>query len=189
MIRIAILGSGSGSNARNILTHFQASPSMEISLIAHNKLDIGIIQHAYDFQVPTYYLTKENFLLSNEFLEELKHRKIDWIILAGFLWKIPSSLCDAFAGKIINIHPALLPKYGGKGMYGHFVHEAVFHAKEKESGITIHLVNEEYDKGAILFQASVALEEQDTPEIIEKKVRQLEIKHFPSVIEKKILQP
>ena len=189
MIRLAILGSGSGSNALNILSHFQASSSIEISLIAHNKLDIGIIEHARNFQVPTYYLTKDNFLLSNEFLLELQNRKIDWIILAGFLWKIPSSLCSAYPDKIINIHPALLPKYGGKGMYGHFVHDAVFQAKEKESGITIHLVNEEYDKGAILFQASVALEEQDTPEVIEKKVRELEIKHFPLVIENQLIHP
>jgi phosphoribosylglycinamide formyltransferase-1 len=187
MIRLAILGSGSGSNARNLLEHFQGSTEIEIALIAHNKLDIGIIEHAQTFNVPTFHLTKENFIQSETFLQELKANSIDWIILAGFLWKIPSSLCAAYPNKIINIHPSLLPKYGGKGMYGHFVHEAVYQAQEKESGITIHLVNEEYDKGAILFQARTVLNATDTPSTIEKKVRQLEIQHLPTIVQNTIL--
>jgi phosphoribosylglycinamide formyltransferase-1 len=187
MFRLAILGSGSGSNAKNLLEYFAASNEIEIGLIAHNKSNIGIVQHALDFNIPTYLLTKENFQLSDNFLQHLIENKIDWIILAGFLWKLPVSLCQRYSDKILNIHPSLLPKYGGKGMYGHHVHEAVFHAHEKESGITIHLVNEEYDKGAIVFQATTSLTPKDTPSTIEQKVRALEIQHFPHIVEQTIL--
>lgn len=188
MKRLAILGSGSGSNAKNLLTYFQHHEQIEIVLIAHNKANIGIIEHAKDFNIPTCLLTKENFILTDSFIQHLSHLKVDWIILAGFLWKIPVKLCQRFENRIINIHPSLLPKYGGKGMYGHFVHEAVFNAQEKTSGITIHLVNEEYDKGEILFQGSVVIAPEDDPASIEQKVRALEIQYFPSIIEKTILE-
>ncbi len=187
MIRLAILGSGAGSNAKNLLDYFDTSQEIEIALIAHNKQDIGIVQHAMDFNIPSYFLTKENFLTTDAFLQHLIQMRIDWVILAGFLWKIPAALCQRFENKIINIHPSLLPKYGGKGMYGHFVHEAVFKAQEKESGITIHLVNEEYDKGRILFQSSVAIDHKDGPAEIEKKVRALEMQYFPKVVEQTLL--
>jgi len=187
MERLVILGSGSGSNAKNLLTYFQQHEEIEIVLIAHNKPNIGIIQHAKEFNIPTFLLTKENFLLSDEFIQHLIHLNVNWIILAGFLWKIPAALCKKFENKIINIHPSLLPKYGGQGMYGHFVHEAVFNAQEKESGITIHLVNEEYDKGKVLFQGRVNLDPEDGPDIIEQKVRSLEIQLFPTIVEKTIL--
>jgi phosphoribosylglycinamide formyltransferase-1 len=187
MIRLAILGSGSGSNAKNLLGYFEKSQEIEIALIAHNKQDIGIVQHAKDYNIATYFLTKENFLTTDAFLQHLIELRIDWVILAGFLWKIPAALCQKFENKIINIHPSLLPKYGGKGMYGHFVHEAVFNAQESESGITIHLVNEEYDKGKILFQSSVSIDRKDGPHEIEKKVRALEIQYFPKVVEQTLL--
>jgi len=185
--RIAILGSGSGSNALNILHHFNNHPSIEVVLIASNVEGAGIFNHAHQFQLPSFLLTPENFKHSNEFLEFLEEYEVDFIILAGFLWKVPASLCQAYQGKMLNIHPALLPKYGGKGMYGHHVHEAVCAAHEQESGITIHEVNEVYDEGQIVFQAKTELTPEDTPQSIESKVRILEIKHFPSVIEKYIL--
>jgi phosphoribosylglycinamide formyltransferase-1 len=185
--RIAILGSGSGSNALNILHHFNNHPSIEVVLIASNVEGAGIFNHAHQFQLPSFLLTPENFKHSNEFLEFLEEYEVDFIILAGFLWKVPASLCQAYQGKMLNIHPALLPKYGGKGMYGHHVHEAVCAAHEQESGITIHEVNEVYDEGQIVFQAKTELTPEDTPQSIESKVRILEIKHFPSVIEKFIL--
>jgi phosphoribosylglycinamide formyltransferase-1 len=187
MIRIAILGSGSGSNAKNLLNYFQNNNEIQIILIGYNKPNIGIIQHGKDYNIPLYFLTKENFILSDQFIQHLLNKKVDWIILAGFLWKIPVELCKKFENKIINIHPSILPKYGGKGMYGHFIHQAVFNNKEKESGITIHLVNEEYDKGEILFQDKIKINKKDNPNTIEQKVRSLEIKHFPNIIEKVLL--
>lgn len=167
MIRIAILGSGSGSNAKNLLNYFQNHNEIQIVLIGYNKPNIGITQHGKDYNIPLYFLTKENFILSDQFIQHLLNKKVDWIILAGFLWKIPVELCKKFENKIINIHPSILPKYGGKGMYGHFIHQAVFNNKEKESGITIHLVNEEYDKGQILFQDKIKINEKDNPNTIE----------------------
>jgi phosphoribosylglycinamide formyltransferase 1 len=181
--RIAILASGAGSNALNIISHFQGSDKAEVALIASNKPQAGVLKIAMDHHIPTFILTKENFRETDVFIEELLRRKINMIVLAGFLQKIPSSLINTFEGKIINIHPALLPDFGGKGMYGHFVHEAVHASGAAKSGITIHQVNEHYDEGQIIFQASVDIDGSDTPESIEKKVRALEIQYFPSVIE------
>lgn len=180
-MKIAILASGAGSNALNIIRHFKNS-SVEISLIACNNAQAGVFKIAQDNNIDSLLLTKENFKTSNEFVLELQKRKIDLVILAGFLWLVPTHLVQAFENRIINIHPALLPKFGGKGMYGHFVHEAVCEAKEKESGITVHLVNEEFDKGEIIFQATCSVEGDNALEI-ESKVRALEIEHFPKVIE------
>lgn len=159
---------------------------MKIVLIASNKKDAGVFNIATDHGIGTFILTKENFLQSEEFLWVLKKASVDFVILAGFLWKVPVSLVHAYNQRIINIHPALLPKYGGKGMYGHLVHEAVFLNKEKETGITIHYVNEHYDEGTVIFQSSVLLNDDDTPSTIEKKVRELEMKYLPAVIEKEI---
>lgn len=180
-MKIAILASGAGSNALNIIQHFKNSP-VEIALIACNKANAGVFQIAEDWGIASHLLTVDNFKSSNKFVEALSEKKIDLIILAGFLWLVPINLIEAFPNKIINIHPSLLPKFGGKGMYGHFVHEAVCHAGEVTSGITIHLVNEEFDKGEILFQAECNVEHCDASEI-ESKVRALEIEHFPKVIE------
>lgn len=181
-MNIAILASGAGSNAANIIKHF-ANTAINISLIACNKPNAGVFQIAKANNIESYLLTQENFKNSNTFVSELQQRNIDFVVLAGFLWLVPANLVDTFKDRIINIHPALLPKFGGKGMYGHFVHEAVFEAKETESGITIHLVTSEFDKGAILFQASANIKNCSVQEI-EDSVRALEILHFPKVIEK-----
>jgi phosphoribosylglycinamide formyltransferase-1 len=184
--KLAILASGGGSNADNIIRHFENSNDVEIVLLACNKQGAGAFDVAEKWDVPSMAIDKTNFKESDSFLNILKELHVDYIILAGFLWKVPENLVKAFDGRIINIHPALLPNYGGKGMYGHFVHEAVFAAKEKESGITIHWVNEHYDEGGIIFQAKAQIDETDGPHEIEMKVRALEMEHFPAVIEKAI---
>lgn len=181
-MKIAILASGAGSNAANIIQHFK-NTSVKVKLIACNNSEASVFQIAKDNEIDSLLLTKENFKTSDQFVFELQQRNIDLVVLAGFLWLVPANLVDTFKDRIINIHPALLPKFGGKGMYGHFVHEAVFEAKETESGITIHLVTSEFDKGAILFQASANIKNCSVQEI-EDSVRALEILHFPKVIEK-----
>lgn len=182
MKRLAILASGSGSNAEKIMEYFKDSQKATISLVASNKADAFVLERARKFGVPTFTFTRKEMdagLLSNKLQEE----KIDWVILAGFLLKIPEDLIRAFADHMVNIHPALLPKYGGKGMYGHHVHEAVKEAGDTETGITIHLVNEHYDEGKIIFQAATSLTEDDTPDTIAQKVHALEHRYFPEVID------
>jgi len=180
MPKIVILASGSGSNANKIIQHF-SNKNVEISLIATNNKNAGVIDIANNNKIPTYLISKDNFEL--DFLDSLKSINPDLIILAGFLWRVPKKIINSFNNKIINIHPSLLPKFGGKGMYGHFVHEAVFNSKEKESGITIHYVNENYDEGQIIKQFKVDIVETDTPSDIESKVRSLEIEYFAKTIE------
>ncbi|WBL43940.1 phosphoribosylglycinamide formyltransferase [Algoriphagus halophytocola] len=182
MKRLAILASGSGSNAEKIMAHFQHSAKAEIALVASNKPDAFVLERAKKFDVPTFTFSRKE-MDAGQLLEKLREEKIDWVILAGFLLKIPVALTRAFPDRMVNIHPALLPKYGGKGMYGTHVHEAVKAAGEKETGITIHLVNEHYDEGKIIFQASTPVTEEDTPESIAAKVHELEHRHFPQVIE------
>jgi phosphoribosylglycinamide formyltransferase-1 len=182
--RIAILASGAGSNARNIINHFKGNKDVRVVLIASNKSDAGVLSIANEHSIETCLLHQENFYSSDQFLQLLLSRGVNFIVLAGFLKKVPENLIKAFPQAIVNIHPALLPAYGGKGMYGHHVHEAVHANREKESGITIHFVNEHYDEGQIIFQAKAAIETSDTPADIERKVRALEIEYFPSVIEK-----
>lgn len=182
MKRLAILASGSGSNAEKIMEHFQNSEIAEIALVASNKADAFVLERAKKFDVPTFTFSRKE-MDTGLLLEKLKEENIDWVILAGFLLKIPVDLTRAFPDRMVNIHPALLPKYGGKGMYGSFVHEAVKAAGEAETGITIHLVNENYDEGRIVFQASTPLTDSDTPNSIAEKVHALEHKHFPEVIE------
>ncbi|MBN7817055.1 phosphoribosylglycinamide formyltransferase [Algoriphagus pacificus] len=182
MKRLAILASGSGSNAEKIMEHFQTSAKAEVALVASNKADAYVLERAKKFEVPTFTFTRKE-MDAGILLEKLQDENIDFVILAGFLLKIPVELTRAFPDRMVNIHPALLPKYGGKGMYGHFVHEAVKAAGEKETGITIHLVNENYDEGKIIFQAHTALNELDTPDSIAAKVHELEHKYFPKVIE------
>jgi len=186
MKQIAIFASGAGSNAARIINHFRHSSSIKISLIVSNKPGAGVLAIAEKEQIPFIIIEKEQFFRGNAYVDELKEKQIDFIVLAGFLWKVPTALIKAYKDSIINIHPALLPKYGGKGMYGRFVHEAVILAKETETGITIHYVDELYDHGRIIFQASCPVDATDTPETVAHKVHQLEYQHFPEIIEKAI---
>ncbi|MCU0439124.1 MAG: phosphoribosylglycinamide formyltransferase [Raineya sp.] len=188
MTRIALFASGGGSNAENIIRYFQNHSSIEIACLLSNKKDAYALERAKNLEVTTYTFNRADFYESTVVLDILKKEKIDWVVLAGFLWLVPESLVEAYENKIINIHPALLPKYGGKGMYGEKVHEAVWQAQEKETGITIHYVNSHYDEGKVIFQATTALSAQDTPESIAKKVHTLEYEHFPKVIEKTVLE-
>ncbi|MHA7130838.1 phosphoribosylglycinamide formyltransferase [Algoriphagus namhaensis] len=181
MKKLAILASGSGSNAEKIMEYFQNSTKAQVKLVASNKADAYVLERAGKFHVPTLVFNKAQ-LESGELTAELKKMEIDWVILAGFLLKIPADLTRAFPDQIVNIHPALLPKYGGKGMYGMNVHRAVKAAAEQETGITIHLVNENYDEGKIIFQAATPVSEEDSPERIAEKVHELEHRFFPEVI-------
>lgn len=187
MKRIAILASGAGSNAANIIAYFKSRSVAEVVLIASNKSDAGVLKIAQDNAIPTFILTNQNFRDSDEFMDALKSIRVDLIVLAGFLRKVPERCIVNFPRRIINIHPSLLPKFGGKGMYGHFVHEAVHEAREKVSGITIHWVNEHYDEGVVIAQYSTPIEADDTALDIERKVRALEIEWFPRVIEQVLM--
>jgi phosphoribosylglycinamide formyltransferase 1 len=181
---IAIFASGAGSNAQKIIEHFAANPHIKVSLIVCNKPAAGVIGIAATNGIPSLLIDKEKFFRGNGYVDELKDFGINFIVLAGFLWKIPQSLISAYRNKIINIHPALLPKYGGKGMYGANVHEAVITAGETESGITIHYVDEHYDNGDIIFQAKCNVSSSDTADSLAEKIHALEHEHFPKVIEK-----
>ena len=186
MVRVAVFASGAGSNAQKIIDYFQKHLNIQVALIASNKAGAGVLDIAEKENIPSLIIEKERFFRGDSYINELKSMDIRWIILAGFLWKVPVSLIKAFPGSILNIHPALLPKYGGKGMYGHFVHEAVIAAKEKESGITIHYVDEQFDHGKPVFQVTCPVIEKDTPETLAKKIQVLEHKHYPEVIERVI---
>lgn len=188
MIRLAIFGSGSGSNALNIIEQCKKRNEIQVALIICNVEGAGILEHANNNGIPAVVVSNHELKSEDSLIHLLQQHHIDWIILAGFLRKIGSKVCQSFPNKILNIHPALLPKYGGKGMYGHFVHEAVCENKESQSGITIHYVNEHYDEGNIVAQFTTDLEASDTPKDIETKVRELEIAHFPSVIFETILK-
>lgn len=190
--RIAVFASGAGSNARKLMEYFNSDISssqakgIEVALVVSNKIDAGVLQIAAEYQVPTLIIEKEKFFRGNAYVDELKQAGISFIVLAGFLWKVPAALVQAFPGAIVNIHPALLPKYGGKGMYGNFVHEAVIANKEPESGITIHVVDEVYDNGAHLFQATCPVLPDDTPATLAQRIHQLEHAHYARVVEETI---
>lgn len=184
MHKIAVFASGSGSNAQKIIEYFQNQPHAEVALVLSNNPNAGVLERAASFGVPTYVFNRSTFYNTNEVIQELQNHQITFVVLAGFLWLTPANLVQAYPHRIINIHPALLPKFGGKGMYGHFVHEAVVQAGESESGITIHYVNEHYDEGQIIFQARCALDKDDTPDEVAHKVQVLEHQHFPEVIAK-----
>lgn len=186
--RLAVFASGAGSNAQKIIDFFRNDPGVTIALIVSNKPAAGVLQIAEKENIATLIIEKNIFFNGDAYVEELRKNNIDWIILAGFLWKVPVALIAAFPGRIVNIHPALLPKYGGKGMYGHFVHEAVIAAGEKQSGITIHYVDELFDHGAHIFQAYCDIEPGETPETLAKKVQVLEHTYFPEVIERLIVE-
>lgn len=183
MHRIAIFASGSGTNAERIMQHFAEQPKIMVSLVLSNKKEAPVLEKARKAGVETRSFSRDEFYDCNRILEVLQDRKIDFVVLAGFMWLVPEYLVKAYSDRIINIHPALLPKFGGKGMYGMNVHRAVKEAGETESGITIHLVNEEYDKGRVLFQAACKIEENDTPESIAAKIHSLEYANFPVQIE------
>jgi len=187
-IRLAVFASGQGTNAREIIRYFHEQAHLvlnrrvEVSLIICNKTGAGILDIAKEAGIPVLLIEKEKFFRGSHYLEEFADRSISFIVLAGFLWKIPAELIRAYPDRILNIHPALLPAYGGKGMYGKALHEAVVAAREQQSGITIHYVDELYDHGRIFFQASVALSPQETAESLAEKIHVLEHRHYPEQI-------
>lgn len=181
--RIAIFASGSGSNAQKIMEHFKYSADTEVALVLSNNPDAYVLQRADNFEIPSHVFDKQEFYQSNDVVDLLKRLEIDLVVLAGFLWLIPENLLKAFPNKIINIHPSLLPKYGGKGMYGDRVHKAVLGAGDEEHGITIHFVNENFDEGEIIYQGRFKVEKEDTIEILKFNGQQLEHLHYPKVIE------
>jgi len=185
-INVAILASGAGSNAQKIIDHFRNSPLVKVALIVCNRKKAGVLQIAEKENIPSLIIEKEKFFGGSGYMDELTSRKIGFIVLAGFLWKVPESLIRAFPRRIINIHPALLPSYGGKGMYGGYVHEAVIGAREKESGITIHYVDEHYDNGDIILQVRCPVLDNDTPESLARRIHELEHANYPVVIEELI---
>ena len=185
-VRLAIFASGTGTNAQKIIDYFRAHPTIQVGLIVCNKAGAGVLSIASREGIPHILIDKEKFFRGNAYVDELKGSGIDFIVLAGFLWKVPAALVSVWNKRIINIHPALLPKFGGKGLYGHHVHEAVINSGDTESGITIHYVDEIYDHGAPIFQEKVIIEEGDTPETLAKKIQILEHLHFPRIIEKVI---
>jgi phosphoribosylglycinamide formyltransferase-1 len=184
MKRIAIFASGSGTNAEAIMKYFELHRNAQVTLLVSNKKDAGALQRAVNHGVETMVVTRDQFFAPGSIVEELKVRGIDLVVLGGFLWLIPQALINAFPNRIVNIHPSLLPKFGGKGMYGHHVHEAVLAAGEKESGITIHYVNEHFDEGAHIAQFKCEVLSADTPDTLAARIHKLEHAHFAEVIEK-----
>jgi phosphoribosylglycinamide formyltransferase 1 len=182
-VRIAIFASGKGSNTQSIIDYFRNDKRVQIALIASNNPQAGVLEIARTEKIDHLIVEKEKFIRGNAYTDELREKRIDRIVLAGFLWKLPAQLILRYPEKIINIHPALLPKYGGRGMYGHHVHEAVIRDKETKSGITIHFVDELYDHGKIIFQVSCPVNSNDTPGTLAKKIQGLEHAYFPKVIE------
>lgn len=186
MHKIAVFASGSGSNAENLAHYFSGNDQIEIARIYSNRTDAFVHERARNLSIPSETFSRSQFK-SDEFVVKLQEEGITCIVLAGFLWLIPETLINAFDERIINIHPALLPDFGGKGMYGSRVHEAVIESGSKESGITIHLVNEKYDEGKHLFQAKTTLTDADDPDSLAKRIHELEYEHFPKVIENYLL--
>lgn len=182
-MRIAILASGTGSNAQKIIQYLKDHKDIEVALVASNRPQAKVLAMATDFDIETAVIRKAEFYDSDQFLSTLRDKNINWIVLAGFLWLIPASLIEAYPDRIVNIHPSLLPAYGGKGMYGMHVHQAVQASGDRISGMTIHLVNEKYDDGAIIFQARTDIESTDTAEDIAAKVLALEHQYYPIVVE------
>ncbi|MEN8229791.1 MAG: phosphoribosylglycinamide formyltransferase [Bacteroidota bacterium] len=182
MKNIAIFASGSGTNAENLIRFFRMNPFGQVKLVLTNRSDAGVINRAQSLDIEAIVFNREQFYQTDEVLTLLQNREIDFLVLAGFLWLVPDSLLKMYEGKVVNIHPALLPKYGGKGMYGKRVHEAVIANGDSESGITIHHVNQKYDEGDIIFQTTCLVEEEETPESLAKKVHSLEYEHFPRVV-------
>ena len=182
---IAIFASGTGTNAKQIIQHFTAHPSVSVALVVCNKPGAGVINIATDHHIPVLMIEKTRFAETG-YVRELQGHLVHFIVLAGFLWKVPDVLIQHYRNKIINIHPALLPKYGGKGMYGAKVHEAVLASGDKTSGITIHYVDEHYDNGDIIFQATCPVMDDDTPATLANRIHQLEHTHYPQIVEETV---
>ena len=181
--RLAVFASGAGSNAQKLIDYFNTSTLATVALVVCNKPGAGVLAIADREDIPSLLIEKEAFFRGDAYLPQLQAAGINFIVLAGFLWKIPQALIAAYPKRIVNIHPALLPKFGGKGMYGQYVHEAVLQAGEVESGITIHYVDEHYDNGDIIFQTACPVLQSDTPESIAQRIHQLEHLHYPRVVE------
>jgi phosphoribosylglycinamide formyltransferase-1 len=188
MRSIAIFASGSGTNTENIIKYFSTKNNVKVSIVLSNRSDAVVLERAARLGVPSIFFDREEFYNTDKVLRYLVLSKADFIVLAGFLWLVPDNILRKYENRIINIHPALLPKYGGKGMYGDKVHKAVLQNGDKESGITIHYVNEAYDEGDIIFQAKCTVEPGDTPESLAQRVHALEYQHYPRVIEELIEQ-
>lgn len=188
MIKIALFGSGNGTNAQRICEYFAGRADVEVACIVYNKKGAYIAERAKKLGIEALYYGRETFYGSEEVVREMQERGVDYIVLAGFLWLVPKSLLEAYPRKIVNIHPALLPKYGGKGMYGAHVHEAVIAHGEKESGITIHIVDDRYDEGTTIFQARCEVSPEDTPESLAAKIHKLEYAHYAETIDRWIHQ-
>lgn len=188
MKRIVIFASGSGTNAENLIKYFNHDSGATVVQVLSNKRDAKVLDRSNKLKVSSLYFNRTALYDTDDILNLLKSTKPDIIVLAGFLWKFPEKILKHFPNKVVNIHPALLPKYGGKGMYGMKVHEAVVANMERESGITIHYVNEQYDEGAIIFQAKTAIKPSDTAEIVAQKIHELEYEHFPKVIKKLLVE-
>lgn len=186
MRKIAIFASGSGSNAENIIRHFAGKPEIQVQKIYCNVADAYVLERAKNLGVPTVVFNRQELRDPEKILRQLQQEDTDFIILAGFLWLMPPCITAAYPNRILNIHPALLPSYGGKGMYGHHVHEAVIAAREKESGITIHYVNDHYDEGTTIFQAKCPVLPDDTPDTLAARIHELEYRYFPQIIEETI---
>ncbi|MDL2244583.1 phosphoribosylglycinamide formyltransferase [Parabacteroides sp. OttesenSCG-928-J18] len=183
MKNVAIFASGSGTNAENIIKYFQGNPEIQVAVVLSNNRKVKVHERAKSLNVPSFHFTREEFEEATPVLQKLAEYKTDLIVLAGFMNKISDPILQAYPGRIVNIHPALLPKYGGKGMYGMHVHEAVVAGGEKETGITIHYIDEHYDEGETLFQAKCEVAPGDSPEEVANKVHALEYAHYPRVIE------
>ena len=188
MKNIAIFASGSGTNAENIIRYFSTKENAKVTLVMSNNRQAFVLKRAENLKIKNVFFDRNDFYVSNKVVDILLDEKIDFIVLAGFLWLVPDNIINMYQGRIINIHPALLPAYGGKGMYGDAVHKAVIANREKESGITIHFVNNEYDQGNIIFQARCIVEPYDDYASLANKIHSLEYEHFPRVIEKIIGQ-
>ena len=188
MKKIAIFASGSGSNAENIIQYFAQKPQFCVKSVFCNVPDAYVLERAKKYRIPSFVFNREEFRNPDKVFRQLQEQEIDFIVLAGFLWLMPSFITAAWPNKIVNIHPALLPAYGGKGMYGHHVHEAVIAAGEKESGISIHYVNDHHDQGAIIFQAKCPVLPTDTPDDLAARVPELEYRYFPQIIAETILK-
>ncbi|MEA3445325.1 MAG: phosphoribosylglycinamide formyltransferase [Bacteroidota bacterium] len=188
MSKIAIFASGSGTNAQNLYEYFKHHDRIKVDCILSNKSSAYVLERAKKMAVDSFVFSRQQFYEEGFVIDLLKKRQIDWVILAGFLWLLPTKLIREYPDRIVNIHPALLPKYGGKGMYGNKVHETVIENNENESGISIHYVNEKYDEGKIIYQAKCTIEKDDTADDLAKKIHVLEYEFFPKIIEQLVNQ-
>ena len=187
MKKIALFASGSGTNVQRIAEYFRDNKKVDIAAVFTNNPDAGVLRRAAKLGLTSVIFNRTDLYQTDKVLKFLKALEPDLIVLAGFLWLVPDNIINNYQNRIINIHPALLPKYGGKGMYGHHVHESVIHNKEEKSGITIHYVNEKYDEGQMIFQAEVKVDTGETPDSLASKIHELEYEHFPVIIEKVLL--